>query len=223
MKKNILIIDDDTRLRNLIGKYLSENGFASDLAQDTEQARELIAKKYFDLIIVDVMLPNEDGITFTNKIRKDNKTPIIILTARGDFDDRIKGLEAGADDYLAKPFEPKELLLRINNILKRFQNPNNEDKKNIFTFGKFKFDSDHLKLNKDDEFIYLTESESKILKILCENQNNVVNREQFSKIFGEIDDRSIDVQITRLRKKIEENPRKPQFLQTIRNKGYILR
>ena len=220
-KSKILIIDDDTRLRNLLGKYLNENNFNTTLSGNTNDARNILENDNFDLIIVDVMMPQEDGITFTAKIRKTIKTPIIILTARGDFSDRISGLEAGADDYLAKPFEPKELLLRINNILKR--NQSIESNKNICKFGDYIFDMSNLKLNKSSEFIYLTQTESKILHILCKNKGNVVSREELSKNFDEIDDRTIDVQITRLRKKLESNPKKPQFLETIRGQGYIIK
>ena len=220
-KKKILIIDDDTRLRNLLGKYLDENNFNTTLSGNTNEASKILNDNIFDLIIVDVMMPQEDGITFTSKISKISKTPIIILTARGDFSDRISGLEAGADDYLAKPFEPKELLLRINNILKR--NQSIEDNKNICKFGDYIFDMSNLKLNKSSEFIYLTQTESKILHILCKNKGKVVSREELSKSFDEIDDRTIDVQITRLRKKLESNPKKPQFLETIRGQGYIIK
>ena len=220
-KSKILIIDDDTRLRNLLGKYLDENSFSTTLSGNTNDASNILENDNFDLIIVDVMMPQEDGITFTAKIRKTIKTPIIILTARGDFSDRISGLEAGADDYLAKPFEPKELLLRINNILKR--NQSIETNKNICKFGDCIFDMSNLKLNKSSEFIYLTQTESKILHILCKNKGKVVSREELSKGFDEIDDRTIDVQITRLRKKLESNPKKPEFLETIRGQGYIIK
>ncbi len=214
----ILIVDDDTRLRNLLGKFLEENNFKVCLAKDALEAKNILSQNSFDLIIVDVMMPNEDGITFTANFRQNTKTPIIILTARGDFDDRIKGLEAGADDYLSKPFEPKELLLRINNIFKRIDGYKNSE--NDCSFGEYIFDYKNLKLSKAGSFVYLTESEAKMLNILCQNKGKVVNREQFTKILGEVDDRSVDVQVTRLRKKIEENPKKPQFIQTIRNKGY---
>jgi len=217
VEKSILIVDDDTRLRNLLGKFLEENNFRSILAKDAFEAKNILEEEKIDLVITDVMMPKEDGISLTKNIRQNSKIPIIILTARGDFDDRIKGLESGADDYLSKPFEPKELLLRINNILKRA--PNISDNKKC-SFGDYIFDLENLKLSKSNEFIYLTEAEAKILNILCQKKGEVINREKFSKILGDIDDRSIDVQITRLRKKIEDNPKKPQFLQTIRNKGY---
>ena len=223
-KKHILVIDDDTRLRTLLGKFLEENNFQVSLAQDAANARQLLTQHSFDLMIVDVMMPNENGIDFTAAIRQESKTPIIMLTARGEFDDRIRGLEAGADDYLPKPFEPKELLLRINNILKRInaptqtQNTNN----NICKFGDFTFSLTDLRLKRGEEFIHITESEAKILAILCKELGKAVSRESLSAQCGDIDDRSIDVLITRLRKKIEQNPKQPHYLQTIRNIGYIL-
>ena len=233
MKKilKILVIDDDTRLRNLLGKFLTENGFEVSLAKDTEEAKSFLNIQKFDLLIVDVMLPNQNGIEFTHNFRLAlDTTPIIMLTARGDQDDRIKGLEVGADDYMPKPFEPKELLLRINNILKRTQNNifnNNFEQKNIgnesiIFFGSFSFNPHQLRLKKGEEFIHLTESEAKILKILGENQGNAIARNKLSEMLGGVDERSIDVSITRLRKKIENNPKQPHYLQTIRNFGYIL-
>lgn len=223
-KKHILVIDDDTRLRNLLGKFLEENNFQVSLAQDTENARQLMTQHVFDLMIVDVMMPNENGIDFTTSIRKRAKTPIIMLTARGEFDDRICGLEAGADDYLPKPFEPKELLLRINNILKRIVIPNTiqSSNDNICKFGDFTFSLIDLRLKRGEEFIHITESEAKILAILGKEIGKAVSRESLSVQCGDIDDRSIDVLITRLRKKIESNPKQPHYLQTLRNIGYIL-
>ena len=232
MKKilKILVIDDDTRLRNLLGKFLEENGFETSLAKDSDEAKNFLKTEKYDLLIVDVMLPNQSGIEFTNNLRLSfDNTPIIMLTARGEQDDRIKGLEAGADDYMPKPFEPKELLLRINNILKRTQNnifnkieekPSNE---NIISFGSFNFNTQQLRLKKDEEFSHITEGEAKILKILAENQGNAIARNKLSEMLGGVDERSIDVSITRLRKKIENNPKQPHYLQTIRNFGYILR
>ncbi len=231
MKKilKILVIDDDTRLRNLLGKFLEENGFETSLAKDTEEAKLFLNNQKYDLLIVDVMLPNQNGIEFTNNFRLSlDNTPIIILTARGEQDDRIKGLEAGADDYMPKPFEPKELLLRINNILKRTQNnisQNHEQKianEEIISFGDFSFNLNQLRLKKAEDFIHITESEAKILKILAENQGVAIARNKLSEMLGGIDERSIDVSITRLRRKIETNPKQPHYLQTIRNFGYIL-
>jgi two-component system phosphate regulon response regulator OmpR len=222
----ILVIDDDSRLRVLIGRFLEENGFFVLLAKDTSEAKLLMAVNQFDLLIVDVMMPNQNGLEFTKDLRLNSNIPVIMLTARGEQDDRIKGLEVGADDYLPKPFEPKELLLRINNILKRISSNKisfeKNDRPNLCKFGDFIFNFQDSRLNKDQSFIHLTESEAKILKILCQEQGKSVSREKLSKLCGEIDDRSIDVQITRIRRKIEVNPKKPQFLQTVRNHGYIL-
>lgn len=239
MNKNsyhILVIDDDTRLRTLLGRFLDENDFKVSLAKDTAQARELMTESEFDLLIVDVMLPNETGVEFTAATRESSQVPIIMLTARGEFDDRITGLESGADDYLQKPFEPKELLLRIRNILKRvdtsFGNSakdRNEEKKSEpnnaqaeCSFGSFSFSFVDSRLKKDDQFIHITDSESKILNILCKEKGKAVSREKLSSLCGNIDDRSIDVQITRLRRKIENNPKQPHYLQTIRNHGYVI-
>lgn len=224
MKKHILVIDDDTRLRNLLGKFLEENAFEVSLAKDTLEAREMLAKSAYDLLIVDVMMPNESGIDFTADFKSRSQTPVLMLTARGEPSDRIKGLEVGADDYLGKPFEPKELLLRINNILKRSQlnQLKSEDDSNICKFGDFKFSFAESRLTKNSEFVHLTESEAKILSILCKNKGAVVLRDKLSELCGNIDERSIDVQITRIRRKIETNPKQPQFLQTVRNQGYIL-
>lgn len=222
-KKNLLVIDDDTRLRNLLGKFLDENGFGVSLAKDTVEARQMLATHNFDLLIVDVMMPEENGIDFTNSFKQTSTVPVLILTARGEPDDRIKGLEVGADDYLAKPFEPKELLLRINNILRRTPNiPQIIVQENVCKFGDFIFNIDKLRLKKGEIFIHLTESEAKILAILGRHKGNSLSREKLAELCGNIDQRSIDVQITRLRRKIEDNPKQPQFLQTVRNQGYVL-
>jgi two-component system phosphate regulon response regulator OmpR len=217
---HILVIDDDTRLRTLLGRFLDENGFQTSLAKDTDEAKKMMQELMFDLLIVDVMLPNENGVDFTVDFRKSSRIPIIMLTARGEFDDRIKGLESGADDYLQKPFEPKELLLRINNILKRMSVT--QDLKNICRFGEFTFNLAESRLKKGEEFIHVTDSEAKILNILCKEKGNSVSREKLSELCGGIDNRSIDVQITRLRKKIEQNPKQPHYLQTVRNRGYVI-
>lgn len=216
---HILVIDDDTRLRNLLGKFLSENNFLVSLAKDAGEARELIKNTDFDLLIIDVMMQGENGIDLTKSLRQSSMVPIIILTARGESDERIIGLESGADDYMPKPFEPKELLLRINNILKRIEKSSTIERK---IFGEFVFSLTESRLKKGDSYIHLTENESKILKILCQFQGNVVSRDNLSKALGGVDDRSIDVAITRLRRKIEVNPKQPQFIQTLRNLGYIL-
>lgn len=227
-KNRILVIDDDTRLRNLLGKFLGENNFEVELAQETQQAKQILQEKDFDILIVDVMMPGQDGISFTDEFKKNSRTPVLILTARGEPDDRIRGLEVGAEDYLQKPFEPKELLLRINNILRRndyseLNSRVNGDKSAVFSFGNFKFDSVKMMLRHGDNFVHLTDSEKKILTILCKNMGQLLSRDNLAEMCGNIDVRSIDVQITRLRRKIEDNPKQPQFLQTVRNQGYVLR
>jgi two-component system phosphate regulon response regulator OmpR len=217
---HILVVDDDTRLRGLLTKYLNDNGFNVSMAKDTSEARELMGKTQFDLLVLDVMLPEENGMDFAAKIRENSKIPILMLTAMGDQNHRIKGLETGADDYLSKPFEPKELVLRINNILRRINTNQSQD--DFCNFGDFVFNFNDLRLKKDGEYIYLTDSEARILLILCKELGKAITREKLSELCGGIDDRSIDVQITRLRRKIEQNPKQPQFLQTVRNQGYIL-
>lgn len=223
-KSSVLVIDDDTRIRNLLGRFLEENNFTVAMAKDAAEARQIMQQSSFDLLIVDVMMPNENGVELTASVRKTSRVPIIILTARGDSDDRIAGLEAGADDYLPKPFEPKELLLRINNVLKRAGNSiqNFSAAPATFSFGEFTFSPEQSRLKKGDEFVYLTESEVKILTVLCKEQGKAISRETLSALCGDVDDRTIDVQITRLRKKIEQNPKQPQYLQTVRNYGYAL-
>ena len=216
----ILVVDDDTRLRGLLTKYLDDSGFNVSMAKDTTEARELMSKTQFDLLVLDVMLPEESGMDFAEKIRENSKIPILMLTAMGDQNNRIKGLEIGADDYLSKPFEPKELVLRINNILRRVNNNKSQD--DLCNFGDFSFSFNDLRLKKDGEYIHLTDSEARILLILCKELGKTITREKLSELCGGIDDRSIDVQITRLRRKIEQNPKQPQFLQTVRNQGYIL-
>jgi two-component system phosphate regulon response regulator OmpR len=206
---HILVIDDDTRLRNLLARFLDENGFYISVAKDVQEAKKLMAEFLFDLLIVDIMMPGQDGIDFTINFRKESKIPVIMLTARGDFEDRIKGLESGADDYLPKPFEPKELLLRINNILRRLATTNKEQEK-ICYFGDFSFNFSNSRLKKGEQYIHLTEGEAKILAILCKEQSIVISREKIRTMCGDIDERSIDVQITRLRKKIETNPKQPK-------------
>lgn len=216
---HILIIDDD-RIRDLLAQYLVKNDFLVSSVSNTKEARELMNKYTFDLMIVDYMMPNESGIEFLTDIRKSkNTTPAIMLTALGEINNRIEGLSAGADDYLSKPFEPKELILRINNILKRVINV--KENNNIINFDDFSFNLDKNELYKNNILIKLTDTEIKILKIFFENSNTILTREDLCKKSNGIDERSIDVQITRLRKKIETEPKNPKFLKTIRHKGYM--
>ena len=217
---HLLIIDDDDRIRELLEQYLEKNNFVVFSASNTKEARKLINKYIFDLMIVDNMMPEENGIEFLTDIRsKNNLTPAIMLTALGEIENRIEGLSAGADDYLAKPFEPKELILRINNILKRTIKEDN----NIINFNNLKFYIDKNELyDENNNLIKLTDAENKILIIFIKNKNIVLTREKLCELCNGIDERSIDVQITRLRKKIENDPKNPRFLKTIRYKGYLL-
>ena len=216
-KKHILIVDDDKIIRELLEKYLNKNGYFVCSVDETSKIETVLNKYQIDLIILDYMLPNETGIDFLQRFRKNNANlPIIMLTALGDIENRIEGLSNGADDYLAKPFEPKELLLRMENIFKKV---NKND--NIEIFGTFTFNFDKSELKDENELIKLTDTEIAMLKLFLENKNKIITREEICNISNDISERSVDVQITRLRKKIESNPKNPNFLKTVRNKGYI--
>ena len=221
-RPHILVVDDDTRLRSLLQRYLQENGFAVSSAKDAENARMFMAQYVFDLLIVDVMMPNETGLEFLKKLRNTSQIPAIVLTAMGETQDRISGLESGADDYLAKPFEPKELVLRINNILKRL--PNKTNKSHVLNLGNFVFDLKNNELrNKNHEILHITPLEQTLLSILGKKNGQIFSREYLAKLLGTGENsRSIDVQITRLRKKIEKDSKNPRYLQTVRGKGYML-
>ena len=217
-----MVIDDDTRLRALLQRYLQENGFAVTTAKDAENARMFLSQYIFDLLIVDVMMPNETGLEFLQNLRKTSQIPAIVLTAMGKTEDRISGLESGADDYLAKPFEPKELVLRINNILRRI--PQKTLAQNLLKIGDFTFDIKTNELrDKDGNIMHITPLEQTLLSILGKKNGQIFSREQLAELLetGE-NSRSIDVQITRLRKKIEKDSKNPRYLQTIRGKGYML-
>ena len=222
-KFHILVVDDDTRLRNLLRRFLQEQNFAVSVAKDAAEARMFIDEYKFDLLIVDVMMPNESGIEFLTALRKENNVPVIMLTAMGEPDDRISGLEAGADDYLPKPFEPKELVLRIKNILKRA--PKNTENKDLpLNLGLCLYDAVKKELtNKQGEIIHITPVEQMLLNVLSQKPGQIFTREKLAEILGAGQSpRSIDVQITRLRKKIEKDSKNPRYLQTIRGKGYML-
>ncbi len=222
-RPHILVIDDDLRLRNLLQRYLQENGFAVTGAYDAANARMFLQQYHFDLLIVDVMMPNETGIEFLQKLRQDNDTPAIVLTAMGETQDRINGLEAGADDYLPKPFEPKELVLRINNILRRVPEVKNETV-NILKMGACSYDLTTKEFrHRDEGIIHITPVEQTILNILGQKSGQIFTRERLAELLGAGQNpRSIDVQITRLRKKIEKDSKNPRYLKTIRGKGYML-
>ncbi len=220
---HILVIDDDLRLRSLLSRYLQENGFAVSAAKDAENARMFLRQYDFDLLIVDVMMPGESGLEFLQKLRRDSDVPAIVLTAMGETQDRISGLEAGADDYLPKPFEPKELVLRINNILRRVPSVNSENKQ-ILKLGDFSYDLNSKELrSKVGGIVHITPVEQSILSILGQKAGQIFTRDKLAELLGvEQSPRSIDVQITRLRKKIEQDSKNPRYLQTVRGKGYML-
>jgi two-component system phosphate regulon response regulator OmpR len=219
--KNILVIDDDTRLRELLAQYLDGEGYQVTTAQHAEDARKYIEKYEFDLLVMDLMMPGDDGMKLTKSLRENSDIPILMLTAMSESEDRIKGLESGADDYLTKPFEPRELCLRIENILSRKQKKPVE-KLNI-CFGDYKYNMNTGDLYKGEEFIHLTSSELKLLNVFTDRLDTAVSRAELSNIFNGISERSVDVQVTRLRKKLEDDPKKPFYLQTDRGEGYILR
>ena len=221
MKKNILIVDDDKRLRELLKDYLSEKNLDVYLCEDFEDAKEILAFIIFDLIILDRMMPSGDGMDLIHFIKKNENTPVIMLTALGDDINKIEGLKTGADDYLSKPFEPEELYLRICNFLNLYSNFNNKNLK--VTFGEFVFNTSNLELIKDSKVIYLTEGESNLLVKLIDKRNEIVLREELAdQEFDETELRKVDVQVTRLRQKIEINAKQPQHIKTVRGKGYKL-
>jgi two-component system phosphate regulon response regulator OmpR len=219
-KTHILIVDDDDRIRALLKKFLSEREFMVTTAADSKEARRKLAWFIFDLIILDVMMPGESGLALLKSLQG-AETPVLMLSAMGEPDDRIKGLEVGAEDYLAKPFEPKELVLRIKTILRR--NGMQKTKAQTVSFGDYRFDLAVSRLRRGQEHIYLTSNETAMLKLLAENVGRAVTREELAKLMpGVANERAVDVQVTRLRKKIEESEGKPVYLQTVRGAGYVL-
>ena len=218
---HLLIVDDDTRIRTLLQRYLSENGYRVTAAKDAADARQLMASLDFDFIVLDVMMPGEDGFSLTRAIREKSAVPILLLTARGETTDRIEGLERGADDYLAKPFEPRELLLRIATILKRAGTPV-EPVRQIIQLGACRFDAERGELMRDGKPVKLTSAELQLLRFLGANPGQTFSRTELSQRMGAVLERTVDVQITRLRRKIENDPRLPLYLQTVRGVGYVL-
>ena len=221
MSKNIFIVDDDKRLRELLQEYLSEKNYNIFLSDDFSSAQEILKYFYFDLIILDRMMPSGDGINLINLIKEKNNTPVIMLTAMSENEDIIKGLKTGADDYLSKPFEPEELYLRIDKLISLYDS-NQETSKGVI-FGEFNFNLKTLQLKKNSKLVYLTESENKLLLKLISKKNEIVLREELAEQdFDESELRKVDVQITRIRQKIELNPKQPHFIKTMRGKGYKL-
>src|SRR6056297_2968183 len=224
---HLLIVDDDERIRDLLRKFLIRNGFLVSVARDAAHARRLLGGLDFDLLVMDVMMPGESGVELTRAIRETHDTPILLLTARGETPDRIEGLEAGADDYLPKPFEPKELLLRINAILRRMPDPEPETvMPKVLQMGPVRFDIERSELLRGTDPIRLTATEVQLMRIFSEHLRQPVTRaklvEDLGRVRGQAQERAVDVQITRLRRKIESDPKQPRYLQTVRGEGYML-
>jgi two-component system, OmpR family, phosphate regulon response regulator OmpR len=224
---HLLIVDDDERIRGLLQKFLLRAGFLVSTARDAAHARRVLAGLEFDLIVLDVMMPGEDGMSLCRDLRQRLPTPILLLTAKGETDDRITGLEAGADDYLAKPFEPKELLLRINAILRRAPVPELAVVvPRVLHMGQVRYDIGRGELWQGDALVRLTATESQLMRIFAARAGIAVARsklvEELSRSGGQTQERAVDVQITRLRRKIEADPKQPRYLQTIRGAGYML-
>ena len=225
-RQHILVVDDDERLRGLLRRFLSENGYHVSVAADAEEARGALRNFAFDLMVLDVMMPGQDGVSFTGELREDNNLPILLLTARGETEDRISGLSAGADDYLVKPFDPRELLLRITTILRRAGAPGGdiEPIQRSVRFGGFVFDIERQELRRDGEPVHLTTAELSLLSLLARQPGRAIDRRDLAdqgRISGS--DRAVDTQIARLRRKLEADPRRPRYLLTMRGAGYVLR
>jgi two-component system phosphate regulon response regulator OmpR len=231
---HLLVVDDDERIRTLLQKYLKGRGFWVSAARDAAHARRLLAGLDFDLIVLDVMMPGEDGISLTQSIRKNGTTPILLLTARGETSDRISGLEAGADDYLAKPFEPKELLLRINAILRRVPQEHASTLPKLMHMGDVRYDLERGEMWRGTAPIRLTVTEAALMRVFAARPGAPISREELVEDLerdrnqrrgsggAQAQERAVDVQITRLRRKIEDDPKQPRYLQTVRGEGYML-
>jgi two-component system phosphate regulon response regulator OmpR len=223
---HLLVVDDDARLRALLQRFLSEQGFRVTAAADAAAARHALAGFAFDLMVLDVMMPGENGLELAESLRREGQdVPIIMLTARGAPDDRIAGLEAGVDDYLGKPFDPRELALRIRTILRRAAPPPAELSAGPVQLGTRWFDPQRVELRGPEGALRLTGGEASLLAALAARPNEVLSREEIAAALGtpEAGERAIDVQVTRLRRKIEPDPREPRFIQTVRHRGYVLR
>jgi two-component system phosphate regulon response regulator OmpR len=224
-KPHVLVVDDDTRLRELLRKYLSDNGYLVVTASDAADARAKLAALAVDVMVVDVMMPgDEDGFALTRSLRREGGPPILLLTAMGEVDDRIHGLESGADDYLTKPFEPRELLLRLGSILRRRPAEPVAGAPRLLGLGAFAWDGERSELREGDEVVHLTTGESQLLAVLAEAAGQAVSRDELAARTGNgANPRAVDVQVTRLRRKIEDDTRNPRYLQTVRGQGYLLR
>ncbi len=223
-KPHILVVDDDTRLRELLKSFLSRNGFRVSTAGNAVEARQRLQGLDFDLIVLDVMMPGQNGLEFAAELRRTDDVPILMLTAMGEPRDRIAGLEAGVDDYLPKPFEPRELLLRIQSVLRRGRpvEPPAEGQR-LIVFGPMQFDLELGELTQDGKRVPLTDAESTLLRAFTSRLGQVLSREALCRSVGtDVNERAIDVQVTRLRRKIEPDPGFPRYLRTVRGQGYRL-
>lgn len=216
---HILVVDDDNGIRSLVKQYLTENKFLVTTAKNAEEAKDKISIIKFDLIVLDIMMPGKSGLEFTQENKKKIDTPIILLTAKGEASERVKGLETGADDYLSKPFEPKELILRIKNILNKTTDDN---QKRIIEFDNVKINLNKLLIIKNDSEFKINNTEKIILEKMINKPGKTFSREDIGRLINIDKERSVDVIITRLRKKIEVNPKNPKYLQTLRGIGYVL-
>ena len=221
---HILVVDDDTRLRDLLSRYLGENGFRVTVARDAADARAKLAGLTFDALVLDVMMPGESGLELTKNLRQTSDVPVLLLTALGETENRIDGLSRGADDYLVKPFEPRELVLRLEAVLRRARIQIPTPPPATVSLGPLAFDMAREELTRGGKRVKLTTAEASLLKVLAQNPGRTLTRDELirrSRIAG--NDRTVDVQITRLRRKIESDPRSPRYLQTVRGEGYVLR
>jgi two-component system phosphate regulon response regulator OmpR len=218
---HLLVVDDDERLRALLHRYLTSNGYRVTAAADAADARALMKSMAFDLLVLDVMMPGESGFDLTRSLRSHSQVPILILTAKGDADDRIAGLEFGADDYLPKPFEPRELLLRVGALLRRATPPARSAHAEV-RMGEAVYDPGRGQLSRKGKPVHLTSSEAALLQLFAANAGRSFSRTDLCTRLGVTLERSIDVQVTRLRRKIEEDPKLPLYLQTVRGVGYVL-
>ncbi|MGR3466643.1 MAG: response regulator [Shimia sp.] len=223
---HLLIVDDDERIRTLLRKFLMRHGFLVSAARDAAHARRILSGLDFDLIVLDVMMPGEDGVTFCRDLRRTRAMPVLLLTAKGETEDRIAGLSAGADDYLAKPFEPQELLLRINAILRRAPKEATQTLPKVLHLGTLRYDIERGEMWQGDARIRLTATENALMRIFSACPGEPVSRSQLVEDLGrggdQSQERAVDVQITRLRRKLESDPKQPRYLQTVRGAGYML-
>jgi two-component system, OmpR family, phosphate regulon response regulator OmpR len=226
LQAHLLVIDDDERIRGLLQKFLIRNGFLVSVARDAAQARRLLAGLDFDMLVLDVMMPGEDGISLTRDLRRTMSMPILLLTAKGESINKIEGFEAGADDYLIKPFEPKELLLRINAILRRVPTQASTSAPKMLHMGAVRYDMERGELWRGQDLIRLTATEAMLMRVFSAQPGVALSRD---KLVGDApaedgngQERAVDVQITRLRRKIEDDPKSPRYLQTVRGEGYML-